>query len=152
MGLVSGSVESANIQSYRRSMKRKIILVVLALLVIPALADDPPQPEPTQNPDATYRLYRTKNIYTLLKLDTRAGLIWQVQWGLDDEHRFVVPLNRDILLPVGTAQRPTALKSSRFTLCPTENIYTFVLLDQEDGRTWQVQWGDEKHRAILALP
>jgi len=32
--------------------------------------------------------------------------------------------------------------SGRFTLIPTENIWTFILPDQVDGRTWYVQWGE----------
>lgn len=133
-------------------MKRMTILLLLCVFVIPAAADDVPMPEPTQNPDATYRLFRTQNIYTLLKLDTRTGQVWQVQWGADDDHRFVVAINRDTLILAGTTQHPTILTPGRFTLSPTANIYTFMLLDQEDGRTWQLQWGDEKHRFILALP
>ena len=133
-------------------MKRIMILLVLVLSVISSVGQEAPLPEPTQNPDVPFRLFRTKNIYTSLKLDTRFGLIWQVQWALDNDHSLVAPINREILVSLGTPQHPLTPKSGRFTLYPTENIYTFVLLDQEDGRTWQVQWGDEKQRAIFALP
>jgi hypothetical protein len=135
-------------------MKRMSIFLALLIFVIPASAiDEAPLPEPTQRPDATYRLFRTQNIYTQLKLDTRTGQIWQVQWGADDEHRFALPINRALLLPVGTTEHPTVMKPGRFTLSPTENIYTFMLLDQEDGRTWQVQWGrNDKERFIIAIP
>jgi len=132
-------------------MKRATILGVLLLLATIAFAaDETPVPEPTQDPDAPYRLFRTLNIYTLLKLDTRTGQIWQVQWG-DENHRFTVPLSTAILLSASTKEHPTIAKPGRFTLCPTENIYTFVLLDQEDGRTWQIQWGDEKKRLIWVI-
>ena len=30
-----------------------------------------------------YKLYQTENIYTLLQLDTKTGMIEQVQWSLD---------------------------------------------------------------------
>lgn len=33
--------------------------------------------------------------------------------------------------------------NDRFTLYPTKSIYTFILLDQLDGRTWQVQYMEE---------
>jgi hypothetical protein len=133
-------------------MKRLTLLLALLLFAIPAFAgDDMPLPEPTQNPDAAYRLFRTLNIYTLLKLDTRTGQVWQVQWG-DENHRFIVPINIDVLVPAGTTARPAILKPGRFTLSPTANIYAFILLDQEDGRTWQIQWGAEKQRFIWALP
>lgn len=98
------------------------------------------RPEPTQDPSATYRLFNTKNIYTLLKLDTRDGRIWQVQWG-DAEHRFIEPLNTVVLAPGG--------KAGRFTLYPTSNIYTFILLDQETGDVWHIQWGKAAERFIV---
>ena len=130
----------------------RIFLLALCLISIPAAAlEDFPLPEPTQNPDATFRIFRTQNIFTLLKLDTRTGQIWQVQWGNDDDHRFTVAINRTVLLPAGSVERPAILKPGRFTLSPTLNIHVFILLDVEDGRTWAVQWGDAAQRFILAI-
>jgi hypothetical protein len=127
----------------------RAILLVLCLLSVPAVAqNDAPFPEPAQNPNANFRVFRTQNIFTLLKLDTRTGQVWQLQWSLDDKNRFTVPINQTALLP----KNVTIFKSGRFTLTPTANIYTFVLLDTEDGRTWQIQWGDESHRAIMPIP
>lgn len=113
-------------------MKRApLIMSVLLFFGAASLAQDT-IPEPTQSTDVPYRMFRSQNIYTLLKLDTRTGQVWQVQRG-DDEHRFVAAINTKPLVDGG--------KPGRFTLYPTLNIYTFILLDQEDGRTWQVQWG-----------
>jgi hypothetical protein len=106
-------------------------------------------PEPSQNPAATYRIFSTKNIYMLLKLDTRTGQVWEVQWGSDPKDMFTQPINKTILLPAGL-KLPTVLKPGRFTLEPTENIFTFLMLDQEDGRTWRVQWGDNPF--IMPIP
>jgi hypothetical protein len=112
---------------------RKLIAIVTLLLFTSlASANDLPS-EATQSPNAPYRLFNTKNIYTLLKLDTRDGRIWQLQWG-HKAHRFVAPIN-SIALTSGD-------KAGRFTLCPTTNIYTFVLLDQETGDAWHVQWSE----------
>ena len=37
-----------------------------------------------------------------------------------------------------------------FRLYPTENMYTFLLLDTLDGRVWQVQWSTQSnHRGII---
>ena len=127
----------------------RIILLTLCLSFVPAVAQiDAPFPEPTQNPDATFRVFRTQNIFTLLKLDTRTGQVWQLQWSLDANNRFTVPINEAALLP----KQVTNFKPGRFTLTPTANIHTFVLLDAEDGRTWQIQWGDEGHRTIVPIP
>jgi hypothetical protein len=122
----------------------RLVFATLLLSAIPVLAQETQEtiPEPTQRTDAPYRIFRTQNIYMLLKLDTRTGLVWQVQWG-DTEHRFIEPINLKVLAQNG--------KPGRFSLYPTLNIFTFLLLDQEDGRTWQVQWGKASDRQILAI-
>lgn len=124
-------------------MKRMAIVAASVLLFAPlALGQEDRPLEPTQNPDAGYRLFATRNIYTFLKLDTREGRIWQVQWG-DEDHRFSAPLNPTPLVSGGTA--------GRFTLYPTTNLYTFVLLDQETGDAWHVQWGKSDERFIAPI-
>lgn len=40
-------------------------------------------------------------------------------------------------------------KPGRFTLYPTQNRYNFILLDQTDGRTWQVQWSTKPEEVGL---
>jgi hypothetical protein len=132
-------------------VKRLVLLLVLMSSIRVLAQNDSPLPEPTQDSHATYRLFRTANIYTFLKLDTRTGQIWQVQWATDDQHRLTTVLNRTILVPVIKGEQPRILEPGRFTLSPTSNIHTFVLLDTEDGRTWQVQWGDEGHRLLLPI-
>ncbi len=109
-------------------------------------------PEPTQDSAAPFRLFRTSNIYTLLKLDTRTGQIWEVQWGTPSEMRL---LNNVLLAPLPPGKDPEKLQAEdfspgRFTLSPTQNIYTFLLLDQQSGRVWYVQWGS--NRFIMEIP
>lgn len=81
--------------------------------------------EPTQSPTAPYRLFKTKNIYTFLKLDTRTGKIWQVQWSAD-ENRFTVPLNTNVLVAEG--------KAGRFTLYPTTNTSCWTKKQEIRGK------------------
>ena len=117
------------------------VMAVLPLAIpTPSAADE--VPEPSQNPSVPFRLFRTQNIYTLLKLDTRTGQVWQVQWG-STKQRLIEELNTKVLAPNG--------RVGRFTLYPTKNIYTFVLLDQDTGSTWQIQWGDEENRFIYPI-
>ena len=123
-------------------MKRKLVVAVTLLLFASLTLAEEARLEPTQNPDAPYRLFNTQNIYTLLKLDTRAGRIWQVQWG-DKDQRFIVPINTKALVSGG--------KPGRFTLYPTSNIYTFILIDQETSDAWQVQWGNQASRFIVHI-
>lgn len=82
-----------------------------------------------------YKLYPTENIYNLLKLDTKTGMIWQVQWGLNDGYEGVFDIN---LVDLRTISDP---ECGSFELYPTKNMYQFILLDKINGRQWHVQWG-----------
>lgn len=104
---------------------------------------------PTQNISTdsavVYRLFSTRNMYTFIKLNTRNGQMWQVQWSNESNYRFETVLSD---IPRVTKDEE---KNGRFFLYPTTNIYNFILLDQIDGRTWQVQWGKEKERMVLRI-
>lgn len=39
----------------------------------------------------------------------------------------------------------------RFNLYSTQNMWTFILLDQVDGRTWQVQWSTSGKEGIVPI-
>ena len=82
-----------------------------------------------------YKLYQTENIYTLLQLDTKTGMIEQVQWSLDSENEGSVTINNDDL------NYGYGHGSGSFELYPTKNMYQFILLDRTSGRKWHVQWG-----------
>jgi hypothetical protein len=42
--------------------------------------------------------------------------------------------------------------NDRFALHSTQNIWNFILIDQYDGRTWQVQWSiDKEKRAVIPI-
>ena len=84
-------------------------------------------------------------MYTFIKLDTRNGQMWQVQWYTESKSRFTSTLS-DISLVNKDEE-----KNGRFFLYPTTNIYNFILLDKVDGRTWQVQWGKEEDRAVIRI-
>jgi hypothetical protein len=129
-------------------MKRRLIAIVLVILATNSFAQTTPQ-GPTQNISmdsaVVYRLYSTKNIYTFIKLNTRNGQMWQVQWSADD-NTFQVPLSLTSL--VSSEEE----KNGRFFLYPTTNFYNFILLDQSDGRVWQVQWSSEaKERLVIPI-
>ena len=47
---------------------------------------------------------------------------------------------------------PTQDPTVRYRLFPTQNMYNFILLDQIDGYTYQVQWhGDEENRGVVPI-
>jgi uncharacterized membrane protein len=94
----------------------------------------------------TYRLFPTENMWTFIKLNTRNGQMWQVQYSVKGGDRFETFLS---LLPLVSAENET---NDRFTLYPTQNIYTFILLDQVGGKVWQVQWSIEpENRGIVPI-
>ena len=184
---------------------------VLFLLMFPVLCfgqDAPFQYFQNISTDSNvrYRLFATRNKYHFIKLDTRNGLMRQVQWNTESGYNFSSVIN-DIkfaksvreITELKTEQykedsaywlkrkeewhkkksdttltdedfyykneeelelylKPKPLEESikraleiyeierngRFFLYPTQNMYNFILLDQIDGRTWQVQWSTEK--------
>jgi hypothetical protein len=92
---------------------------------------------------ANFRLFPTTNMWTFLKLDTRNGLMWQVQYSLNSENRMVTYLNLDRLASVNEEVK------DRFTLYPTTNIWTFLLLDQVEGTPYQVQWSTDPEKRFV---
>lgn len=92
-----------------------------------------------------FKLYPTDNMWTFIKLDTRNGKMWQVQFSIKGaEYRFETSLN--------TAALATDSINGRFELYPTQNMYNFILLDKKEGTTWQVQWSTEsENRGIMPI-
>ena len=96
--------------------------------------------------NARYKLFPTENIWTFLKLDTSNGKIWQVQYSIDNNYRGEIVLNNKTLVSSEAAE------NGRFTLYPTKNMYNFILLDQKDGKIWQVQWSvEEENRVVIPM-
>lgn len=81
-----------------------------------------------------YKMYQTDNIYNLLKLDTRTGKVWQVQYRISKAESSVVSINW------GGVVLESNGWDGRFELYPTKNIHTFIMLDTGTGDTYQVQW------------
>ena len=88
-----------------------------------------------------FKLFKTDNIYNLIKLDTATGRTWQVQYRTNSTDSMTVPIDDTSLLLNYEIE-----KSGRFDLYPTSNMYTFILMDTETGRTWQIQWSTEASR------
>lgn len=129
-------------------MTRIILSIIIGLTSITAFAQNT-SVAPLQNistdSNVVYRLFSTKNTYTFIKLNTRNGQMWQVQWSTGD-NTFEVPLSLTSRIPSEEE------RNGRFFLYPTTNIYNFILLDQIDGRVWQVQWSTEvKERLVIRI-
>ena len=82
-----------------------------------------------------YKIYQTENTYNLLKLDSRTGRVWQVQYRMKNVEASVVSVNF-----IGIVFESEGW-DGRFELYPTKNMYTFIMIDTGTGDTYQVQWG-----------
>lgn len=85
----------------------------------------------------TYKLYQTDNFHNQLRLNTKTGEVIQVQ---DDGQTFMVH----------AATTPDNLKSNRYELYKTENMWTYILLDKFSGKLWQCQYSVEGTEYILS--
>ncbi|WP_159746046.1 hypothetical protein [Chryseobacterium sp. 8AT] len=129
---------------------KKLIISIFILIAHISFAQNTNQSQPpiqnisTDN-NVVYRLFSTLNMYTFIKLDTRNGQMWQVQWDTKS-NQFETPLSLVYLVSEEDE------KNGRFFLYPTTNIYNFILVDQIDGRVWQVQWSLEaKNRMVVPI-
>ena len=127
-------------------MKRILFILALVMSAVTMMAQsvDFPATEYTQDPKANYRLYKTKNTYNFIKLDTRTGQMEMVQWSTKSGGTFTYPLSNEKRVYAVEDEIP-----GRFTLYATTNFYNFVLLDQIDGRTWQVQWSTDPDEMMV---
>lgn len=126
-------------------MKRIFFVAVLAIVTQFAFAQsiDFPATEYTQDPKANYRLYTTKNAYYFIKLDTRTGQMEIVRWNLNGKSR---------IYPLSDIKRINSLEEEipgRFTLYATTTPSNFILLDQIDGRTWQIHWHTDQEKSLV---
>lgn len=93
-----------------------------------------------------YKLFPTQNYWTFIKLNTRNGKMWQVHFTISNEgYEGELILNSRSL--VWTEEEEV---NGRFTLYSTNNIYNFILLDQINGRTYQVQWHHESDKRFVS--
>jgi hypothetical protein len=133
-----------------KKMKKIFAILAFAMPIFivsasPSLAN-PENIVKTIGEGTRFKLYPTSNMWTFLKLDTRNGKIWQVQWSLDNKNRFEI-----ILSSIPQVDKDEEA-NGRFVLYPTTNTYNFIMLDQVSGKTYQVQWSQElNNRWVLPI-
>lgn len=125
-------------------MNRLIFTIFIALFAVTSCKQTKlPIPKQEIKENVVYKLFPTENLWTFIKLDTRNGRMWQVQYSLGEGQRGEVILNDQTLF---------SGENGRFTLLPTKNLFNFILLDQLSGKTWQVQWSfEEENRCIMPI-
>ncbi len=96
--------------------------------------------------EENYKMYPTEHMWIFLKLDTRTGKVWQVQYSVNSYTYGQVIVN-DTDLTFGTND-----KAGRFELYPTQNTYNFLLLDKSFGMVAQIQWSmDVNKRGLVRV-
>ncbi len=128
---------------------KKIFILIFMLVAINVCAQTNSDNKVYFSPDAnvTYRLFKTQNMHIFIKLNTSNGTMKLVQFSTSNTSDMVQADLSNVELATGAEA-----KKGRFYLYPTDNFYTFLLLDQIDGRVWQVQWStDPENRGILRI-
>ena len=123
-------------------------LVVLAISPLPGRAQKPVTRSssfaPTPTPSApTYQLFPTQNIFTFVLLNTTDGRAWQVQYAMGDAVALRLEISTERL------SGDSEPRAGRFNLLPTQNMFTFMLIDQDTGRTWQLQWNADPDKRFV---
>lgn len=129
-------------------MKTRLITLFVLLYIAKAFAQNkyvaPIQIDSTDS-TVVYKLFPTQNVFTFIKLNTRNGQMWQIQSDKVNKNKAVTTLST-----ISLASKEEE-RNGRFFLYPTVNISNFILLDQIDGRMWQVSWGREKDRKVTLI-
>jgi hypothetical protein len=132
----------------------KTVLFTLTIVLFTNVSFGQTQTNPTNtvqqkkvSDNSIYQLFPTKNYWTFIKLDTRNGKMWQVQFSVADDKN----TGELILNSLSLVDKEEDI-NGRFTLYPTENMYNFLLLDQISGIVVQVQWSlDAKKRGLVSV-
>lgn len=128
---------------------KKFLILTLLLVTINVSAQNNNDNKVYFSPDTnvTYRLFKTQNMHIFIKLNTSNGTMKLVQFSTSSTKDMIQADLSDIELATGAEA-----KNGRFYLYPTDNFYTFLLLDQIDGRVWQVQWStNPEDRGIIRI-
>ena len=116
------------------------LLAVTLTITVSAQTDERQQTVTSSisNKDAKFLLFPTRNNYIFLKLNTSNGEVYLVQFSLDKPgSRFETKIESYLYPLVSTKEE----SNGRFYLYPTANFFNYLLVDQIDGRVWQLQWG-----------
>jgi hypothetical protein len=127
-------------------MKKFLFIFTFAVFSIIANAQTDVRqvrPDFSQSPNATYRLFPTSNMWIFIKLNTADGRLWLVQYSIKSGEQLEIPLSKSERVDENKK------KDGRFTLYATQNMYNFLLLDQIDGRVWQVQWSTDGENNLV---
>lgn len=122
---------------------KKIVILFCLLFSFSFLFAQNTKSAPIQDPKVPFRLFETSNLWTFIMLDTVTGKMWLIQYDVQGNNR-----GGRILSDKNLAADKEEIVG-RFTLYPTSNNWNFILIDQYEGSTWQVQWSWEKENMFV---
>lgn len=122
---------------------KKIVILFCLLFSFSFLFAQNTKTAPIQDPKVPFRLFETSNLWTFIMLDTVTGKMWLIQYDVQGNNR-----GGRILSDKNLAADKEEIVG-RFTLYPTSNNWNFILIDQYEGSTWQVQWSWEKENMFV---
>ena len=82
-------------------MKKTVVLMICAIVTLSCFAQSSSSKPPkySDNPNATFQLFPTQNMWNFIKLNTQTGEMWQVQYAInDDPKRYSIVMNDIILI------------------------------------------------------
>ncbi len=130
-------------------MKKYIITVIIILLKMNSYSQIQTENSKDglyqiqENYIRTYRIFPTGNMWYFIKLNTRTGEMWQIEFDQSNTEQLKTPLNSLAL------EEEYKEIDNRFTLYHTQNNWTFLLLDQLDGKIWQVNWDTKPEKSEI---
>ena len=92
---------------------------------------------------ARYKMLPTQNNNILLKLDTKRGRIWMVQYRMRDQSAMEIAIDNF------SAVSESSGWNGRFDMYPTNNMYNFMMIDTETGQVYQVQWSFDENKRFV---
>ena len=130
-------------------MKKYIIIAIIILLKMNLYSQN--QTEKTsdllhqvnENDIRTYRVFPTENMWYFIKLNTRTGEMWQIEFDQNKTEQLEIPLTS---LALDDKQEEI---DNRFTLYPTIDNSTFLLLDQMNGKMWKLNWDTKPEKNVI---
>lgn len=130
---------------------KKLLVILSLFFIVPVYGQVTEQGQywdinHVSNTSVRYKLYSTFNRFNFLNLDTRTGSISIVQYDVQGDNEFEYFLG----YPPDTNIPDSLMVNGRYELYPTRNNYTFILLDQIDGRSYHVQWAIERDKRFIS--
>lgn len=102
--------------------------------------------ENQEEQDNRFALYSTQDSWKFLLLDQVSGKIWQVDWGMKPDKNKISAVNNSYLV-----EKQTKIEN-RFQLYPTRDSRFFLLLNEINGKLWQINWSSKPEESeIIAI-